>query len=1617
MQLADALELDEIESARYFLGAQDDLAILDRPNLVSGVIRFHERRQYLVECLRLVLRCVINSDDEYSDSELDEQVLDTLRLLLDLILDIKDGTTDRNGSLSAQKCLGAMEDIEKWLQVLGDRYQGSLTLGQPSIPEYDEIMRFQQRSLEQQHESLAVILTYLIKQEFTGVEDFYKLLEHLPKLDRWNNLTAHYIPIILAFVSRYGTSVGRGSLREARTLNMRIAGSKDSAPWALRNLQAATIVWWLAEYSGWYTEQPVGSPVQGVDLDAEAVTRSDILFQALRDGAFQCILSICSQIRPNDWPDQMRTGLTQHLLRETPALVYGAAPTSDYFQDIVMEHIEVFADAFIANMPDTIRRFRSEEDDQRKRINSTLQPDMQTEQDLHLERFLLIIAYAFENRPGAAEIFWADNESNLFGFLQWASKRQSTPRVGAFCEMLRSISQGETCADKAHEFLLDESGNMPARLRRSSSLNWAQIIAELTLYTSRISDHSVPSRPANQYISRPISDDIDEPESALMLECYLRLTSHICSESAKARSWVLFHPSFHALDIFFLLCSNTVPSRLRASAFSAIRALTSKKTPEIGMMIWNSLDQWTSGGNIPISAVPRPAKIANASTLAEDLAFDTIANDVDESSEFVGLLQSLIEPPAAECGLNDSLPFPEQLGSAHRMSGIDPYIDCVFGKIFTVQVHQLENSPRLRLLRLRILNFASTCLESFNENLLVLANKSTLPVDVAMRASSLQSYVRLHPFSRVMEWLFNERVLAALFSAAHQDIEEVSSASPNSPLILSVLRSIDVMNLIIELQSTYLDIVRPLTKSQFSGHRREVLNPSLASFEDSVATNLYLVTDLGLYCGAGMRELTLASLKLLEKLASSRKLNVQSAPGLSTRLNGNRLIGVLEQNNDLERIAKSFILAMQVDHRELSEGVSAPGWTIKSVILGFLNNCLVMSPDKPSLAHALLGFHCKGVELDIEAGGLFARGTSLFHAVLQLVVEYPGNIEDTMQSWALNIKQKAFQVISTLWASPLTSIVTLSELRQHEFLFAVFLDQVTVEPSTRWDDQLVTDPEFIYSSSALAFELYLKQRCYLYKYTGAELMLIAVEGSSSQKARSLSTILGSTSMPNGEQQANSSILELLDFIELDIFNAPITPTSTYFAGLDFTIAAEYDPGNISGEYNIKLVEQIMALHLSQIRKSGVLQDITQEQCALEEGQSLLLFFEGMNNYLRLSSSRSRTLKAWVDLLALVIKQGDLDQDSKTNLILQSFQVLVPKLEKYVAGNMAEAIEVATLIYSLLYEFDFNSSVLEGARAGDVASERLFQIFRTALRAIHAPDGEPQFREILYNICYRYLTGMAENPVSPVRRRYSIQTVKGTGEKLIDIICDDAHGGSGTCRVSALLLLDSLVALARAEKSNYMIDSLMRTNFMLVLVESIQGIPQELRETSATGGSIFVTCGISILTVVDIPILLSCYESKFSLLLSIAQTRVGAVNVMNSGLFQAIVASGLFSVDPDIGVGMFSRIAAVKKLMYAGIDNPEALSKYYRLLLSITSVVTCVVITRGPHNEQTIDQTRWFLDVNRASIVGIFKRQSKIGVRLPDDAAAYVDELVELYVLLFTMTGFLEVSCKFERVSC
>ena len=91
------------------------------------------------------------------------------------------------------------------------------------------------------------------------------------------------------------------------------------------------------------------------------------------------------------------------------------------------------------------------------------------------------------------------------------------------------------------------------------------------------------------------------------------------------------------------------------------------------------------------------------------------------------------------------------------------------------------------------------------------------------------------------------------------------------------------------------------------------------------------------------------------------------------------------------------------------------------------------------------------------------------------------------------------------------------------------------------------------------------------------------------------------------------------------------------------------------------------------------------------------------------------------------------------------------------------------------------------------------------------------------------------------------------------------------------------------------------------------------------------------------------------------------------------------------------------------DSFEALKKYYNLVLAITRVITAVVLSRGLQNEQTVAQARSFLTEHRPLVVAIFKRQARVGAITFEDMGVSVSELVELFVLLISITGFLDVS--------
>ncbi|KAJ4290199.1 hypothetical protein N0V90_010414 [Kalmusia sp. IMI 367209] len=1575
LNVAEELDLDELEAAAHLMGAQREAEELDRPPAMTAIIRFHRRREFLLICLRLLIKAAIDN----GDSEAEIADLPTLQMAVEIIV----GVLGTNNYASAYqfwvKCFDCMGAIEKWLQKIAERLQSAHVVGQTPSSSFLEIMTFQLQSLTRQHENLAAICTHMVKQGFANVENFKALLARMKTVDKHDLITIHYVPMLIRLVSHIASEATTVT-KDARALHSALLAARDNEPWALRNLHAATLAWWLAEYSGRYTDpNPQDADLRGVELEKEADTRSKDFMRALDDGAFHFMLSFSQDVRPTRWYDPQKTSMISSLLQDTAVLVPESPQPEEFFKLLVTEQLQNFVDSFITNMPDTLRKLKVEEDDQRRRLHLHFQQSA-GEYPLHLERFLVIVSYAFDGFPDAAEEFWSDKESNLYGFLQWAAKRQPTPRIAMFCEMMRAISTGSANADSAHRFLLEEGASSTGKIRRTSSLSYTHIFNELIEFQTNIHEPKKAIQGGLYAPSQNPVDQIVEPESATMLESYLRLLAHLCRESVLARNWLLDSRDYSLAQICFGLCTDKVVSGLRAAAFDAASALLVGKDVARSNGLWNNLDEWSVSG-FYVSSKQNSA----LNPVARDELWATLADGYDESIAFIRLLQSLIEPCPDNEGLNDSLPFPENLGSARRMPGIESYIDFVMQRVFSERSLELQDTLQRHVLRWTCLRFMVTCLSTFNENLVVFANKSNIPVDQIIDSSSLANYVTLHPFTRVMEWLFNDKVIKALFASSHHNVHDVDAAPTESPLVQSLMLSIEVMDLVLKLQATYLDIVRPLLKQHPSVQRAPISNLSLASFEDALLNNLQIIVDLGLYCGTGHESLTMASLGLLEKMASSRKLAVSPA-GFGQHIGRSKIVGILEKDNEAERIGRSLSELLKFSVDELETKDEAPGYIIKLRILEFLNSCLSAVSQRPTIAHVILGLSCDHNSVKVSPGSLWDNENALFHKILQLAHIYPDHDGSSYIAWMSLIKTKCWEVLQRLWRSPLTSAVVMEGMRGFGVLFEEALCLTVIDPHTSWDGMSLTQgfeevaegklSHFFCEEPAFALQHFLHRRAAFLDYESRELRLSVKEGQTNLKSRIQSVLLGTTIRVGEDPAPNPTIFDLFDFIELSYPELGV-PEHKFFDGINLESCQEEKDGIVL--FSLPLLEQVMMLKFKFWKLANAFRDEAEEMEAIQTGDDLLTLFKDWNRRAQLIRYHKDILQSWVQLLMVTLHACEFDDSARTAFILQALQVILPKLELSYGTDINTALQLASLAEALIEKIDFKSPAFEKTRNGDLANDRLSQLFRAALVGTYSAISTSVLREYCYQIGFRYIHGTFETATKgSLLGRHTLSTVKNCGTQLLEVVCDDAYSGHGTCRISALLLLDALVAVATRQESKYMLENFGSLNFIGVLVDNIQHIPEELKAAAGP----------------QIPALLSYYDASLALLLRICQTHVGASSVLNAGLFPSIRESRIFDVDPDIGLEF---------------DDQNSLKKYYELMLAVLRVINAAVLARGRQNDQTIFQAREFLKESRHSMVAIFKRSVNVGAGVGQDGVLVKDlaDLVDCFTVLVEVTGFLE----------
>ncbi|KIW21548.1 hypothetical protein PV08_02128 [Exophiala spinifera] len=1584
--IATSLDLDEIEAGRLLIEVRADPASGDESLVTDVVSCYHNRRDLLLQCLRITLQLSLELESEASTRQIFESVVAR-------VLDIDTGVAN-NGSLFARKCLNTLEDLEKFQAKVADALQSKAVLGGPRGPEFYATLEFQKDSLFKQHEALACILAYLFQGDYTNQEDLRKLHAAVKRWSRIDFNLIHYLP---AFSAAFRQCASPGSHLSQESTNSLDAVfgplPSDAASVSLRPFQAILSLWWTVEYSGQFRDL--------TDSDAGSEKRASSVAAALNEDALELMLSICTAANSDVWRHPARQELVALLLSEGSSVILeNGDQTSSYFRLQYMESLESFVESFISNMPDSIRRLRTEEDDQRMNhliaMQEGLPPDHRggSPSRLHLECFLVLISFAFEGRPEAAEQWWEDPDSNLYGFLQWASRRQTVPRVSAFCELLCSISEDQECAEAAHKFLLDESLPTTTRGRRNPSMNYQQIFAELELYAHKVHERTTTSQLPN--MRKVLPTDLNELESPVMLSCYLRLLAHLSRQPSGTRHYILetAFPSFP--QALLLLSSGPVPTYLRASIFAALDSLLTDKTAQTAMAMWQILDNWASNGQelvrLATNKTSQPSKPTSADLQAN---LSAIAVSFDQYDSFVVLLRDLVVTlPSTSMG-PDMLPFPADLGASYRAPGIDPYIDLICGQLFARRLPEITDDVQRSIASFHCLEFVAAGLEGFNEDFVVMMDRADPQHDAFQDTPVAAVYAQRSPFARLMQWILSADMNKVLMESLRVPVDAVEAALPDSPLLLSLQRLIDILNRVLDLQPTYFDIIRPIVQSRL-GQDGLLARLSVGTIEDSLASHPEVVLNLCQFAATDQAELALRALALLQKLSSSPKLNNHFLTTDSVRGRTRRIIDMLGPNAsfELEPVTKGLTSRLLFDIRELEEGFESVNYLTKDGVLAFFNACLETQPDLPNLAHLLLGFDRLKERLTISAA--IDEGTSVFNTVIDLVENYPDDENGVMVSWLIHIKAAAMKVLRHLWSSGISQNIVIGQLRRLQFLPTQYSRVPLVHQQTLWDGNPIFHESFWYTTSSEALAEFLAFRASLFNYTATELRAAAKGGLTTTLHHALSTLQGRSSDVEGTISSNPDVFALFDFLELDLSSSFELDLHNY-AGIDFDLYLTEVTEHTPGLYDVKLIREYLSAYrqmLLQKQSETPGSNKLDEQDLIAEADYVIATMEARNRSIVAHKARSDALHEYVEMIIATIETCPMDSTSKLQFMLHILQIMLPKLDVLISDESDDVMEIARAADALL--FALSETAPANSQLDNIITEKLFQLFRASIEGIPVTNSSFGLRTIFYSICSQYLARIAtsdksDSDINSKARKNVMDCIRSASQRLIPIICDDAEDGVDACRLNALNLLALLASLARTERSNLITNAFVKANVLEILFESLKHVSTEFETTEPAHR----------------PYILSVFEARMLLLLQVSRTREGAGALLDAGLMSAVRDSLLFRADPDLGITIPTP-SEEDSTTYTAVDPAtSALRTYYVLLSSTLRVLLSTFLSRGPQNEQIQYAARTFLTDHRPNMVGVFKKYAGVNGKVDATIRPLVAESVQCYTGLVTLCDFVD----------
>ncbi|KAF6749589.1 nucleoporin Nup186/Nup192/Nup205 [Ephemerocybe angulata] len=397
-----------------------------------------------------------------------------------------------------------------------------------------------------------------------------------------------------------------------------------------------------------------------------------------------------------------------------------------------------------------------------------------------------------------------------------------------------------------------------------------------------------------------------------------------------------------------------------------------------------------------------------------------------------------------------------------------------------------------------------------------------------------------------------------------------------------------------------------------------------------------------------------------------------------------------------------------------------------------------------------------------------------------------------------------------------------------------------------------------------------------------------------------------------------------------------------------------------------------------------------------------------NNRRQVAFSIANGFEAWRRLLDIALTKcfDRLPHDRRENMLFDLLHVLpsairTPTIEESTSILLSET--TLTLITKLRedrrYQLVLQSSAEE---AGSLPAERLYGILRDIVEGILENSHSELVRGNLYgsliNFIHLVLCSKPESDsddgaanvvdpndpfaaslaasslressfgasqslalVQPHRQQYTsssssaaslelgiLSTIKPVLERLVAIISRDAIDGTEVWKTVAFMLLDAVVQLSGLEKQHSALASLSRHGVLLNFVHGLKeadGLLQAVLKPDPEDLS---------------P--LYVYESKMSLFIRMAQTRLGAERLLEAGLIPTLAQCDYIDSMPESD--------------QAFMDNdtflPSAIARYHQLFMPAIQVVDGILAVLGSKHTTATNQALNFLSSHGSTVAILLK---------------------------------------------